>query len=210
MRFESALRIALTFYATLVSFGLRHILDISADDPRTIGNYKWYFFFSALFLFSRFLLGAANHLWVEHIWRNRDLEHEIPKPAYFFFGLDLGFITMFGCFATLLAYLKTANEIFLVAIVFLLVVIGWGFLDQILRDYRKFKSALDWGFWLKINCFHLVFIAVAWALQLQDSLKPAAWIILTVASTVSLVWDCAAQLQCLGALPVEKPKSQTA
>jgi len=197
MRFEPGSRVALTFYATLIGFGLRHILDIRG--PNTIGHYKWLFFFVAIFLFLRFLLGAANHLWVEYVFPY-PMTVQIPKAVYFFVRWDLAFMTTFGCFATVIAYVSTANRIFLLAIVFLAVVFFWGLFDKLLHSIVGLPSKGNWGAWLAIDLGHLVSFAVVWAIQFKPEWQTFAWILITFLSFVALVLDCWVQLNELGRL----------
>jgi hypothetical protein len=66
MRFENCVRSILAFFAALIGFGLKHILDA---DPKAYGDivaHRWQYFLVAVLLFLRFFIGSANHLWLRH------------------------------------------------------------------------------------------------------------------------------------------------
>jgi hypothetical protein len=57
MRFENCVRSILAFFAALIGFGLKHILDA---DPKAYGDivaHRWQYFLVAVLLFLIFFIG---------------------------------------------------------------------------------------------------------------------------------------------------------
>lgn len=197
MRFDAAIRTILTFYAALIGFGLRHILEIPG--PLAIGQYKLSFFLMAIFLFLRFLLGAGNHLWVEYVWNYRNPKQPGPK-IYLFFGLDLGFITMFGIFATIFGYVTNPDGVFSVTFLFLSVVIVWGLADLLLRWWLGSMPWGHWHWWLVLNAIQLLVLFLIWHNLSDSNLRMSWW---AIVSFLSLIVDCWIQFRQLHRLPAE-------
>ena len=109
-------------------------------------------------------------------------------------------MTTFGCFATIIAYVNTANRIFLLAIVFLAVVFFWGLFDKLLHSIAGLPSKGNWGGWLAIDLGHLVSFAAVWAIQFKPEWQTFAWILITFLSFVALLLDCWVQINELSRL----------
>jgi hypothetical protein len=72
-RYEPSIRAVTVFFAAVLGFGLKHLLDTDyTQKTADIYTYKWLFFLVAVFIFLRFLTGSANHLWLEYQKSERD------------------------------------------------------------------------------------------------------------------------------------------
>ncbi len=60
-RYEQSIRTITAFFAVLLGFGIKKLLDSGVE----LGGDKWPCFILSVLLFLRYLLGSANHLWLE-------------------------------------------------------------------------------------------------------------------------------------------------
>ena len=87
---EQSIRVFTAFFAALVGFGLRPLLE------RPFPHGGWLPFLGALLVFLRFMTGSAVHMWREHVKdvANRERSRERMR-------VDLFCLAGFGVIATL-------------------------------------------------------------------------------------------------------------
>jgi hypothetical protein len=200
MRFENCVRSILAFFAALIGFGLKHILDA---DPKAYGDivaHRWQYFLIAVLLFLRFFIGSANHLWFEHV-KARDTQRESKIQIRLLLS-DLCFLIGFGLFAAAICYVNDTLEFCYWSMALMLCAIIWGVYDEFTRG-KQAKSYGDWGFWRLIDtCQFLVFgLAVLLKLHQFDFFLwkgwTLPWSLLFFSSLVVFIWDVREQLAVL-------------
>jgi len=100
-RYESSIRIITAFFAALVGLAVRYVID--GNNPLS-ADLRWPCFLLSVFLFLRFLLGSANHLWYEYT------KNEPAQVCRYSVGKDFGFLISFGCMAVAITFAKTLKE----------------------------------------------------------------------------------------------------
>jgi len=165
-RYEPSIRVVTVFFAAVLGFGLKHLLDTLKKDAPEIYTYKWLFFLVAIFIFLRFLTGSANHLWLEYQkYKRVERRRELPKFLSWLtpdvqVTFSLSWLTLFGLLGVYLCYAGTAREFFLRASILLLATF-LGSVFQVLWSWFKLSSSIgQWGyFWVGANGIQL---AVVW------------------------------------------------
>lgn len=183
----------LIFFTALIAIGLRHLLDV--EGTVEIALYKWPALLAAVFFFLRFLSGATNYLWLEHI------KNQPARLPNFLLALNLGFLTAFGLFALGMCYANAVSEFFWRAIYFLIVAIIWAGLDWAVRFKVESPTFGDWRFWPLLNVIHIGFYILA--LFLEHYSFPFkgwkwSWIVLVVVGPVILAIDFILQFRQIG------------
>src|SRR5262245_31212461 len=64
-RYEQSVRVVTAFYAVLLGFGLKNLVD--GNSLKSHGESHWLLLILASLFFLRFLLGSANHLWIKYV-----------------------------------------------------------------------------------------------------------------------------------------------
>jgi hypothetical protein len=206
---DQSVRVLTTFFAALIGFGLKHLLD------SPIPGVGWLAFLLAIVVFLRFLTGSANHLWREHV------KAGVEACDHWLYALDLGFLVIFGVIALAICYARTAEGFFLMSAVLLLTALGWGGLDHLIlsgkanhaRDGAKIRyadSKTRWSFWFPLDCIHFVafllaLVAVAGPsvgigpAQVRGQTFPVqlAWILMLAVSVVILGFDAKGQMKAM-------------
>jgi len=118
-RYEPSIRVVTVFFAAVLGFGLKHLLDTVKKDSLEIYTHKWLFFLVAVFIFLRFLTGSANNLWLEHQkYKRVERRRELAKLLSWLTRDDvqvtfsLSWLTFFGLLGVYLCYAGTAREFF--------------------------------------------------------------------------------------------------
>jgi hypothetical protein len=147
--FESISRPAIAFYAALVGFGLKRILDIKDHPDLTT---PWFLIGVALFL--RFLTGSSLHLTLTN--------KSSSTKKWLSFCFDLLFLMAFGVLASLAASSSLLPEFFhrcaaltALAVVWFVISFVWNF------SRRTLENILPWWPWMVINLIHTT--AFLWA-----------------------------------------------
>ena len=160
-RYEQSIRVMTTFFAALLTLGLKKILD---GPPLVFGIDTWPCFFLSVFIFLRFLLGSSNHMWVEFVNVDRDSPAlpttGVPHPARiisdFVFLLALGLIGFAMCSA---ADLRT---FFNLNIALLGMALCWSVFYRLIAygktpfSTKPLEEKTTWNFWLYINALQLL------------------------------------------------------
>lgn len=105
-RYKESIRVFTVFFAAVLGFGLKHLLDLHtklAKQPVEIFShnwvpYKWLFFLVATFIFLRFLTASANLLWFEYQREERDYGWR----DNFLVIASFSWLTIFACFGAYL------------------------------------------------------------------------------------------------------------
>jgi len=186
---EPGVRVLLAFFAALVGFGLKALLDKPFPEAGLLA------FLTAVFLVVRFIVGAANHLWYEY---SRQPGSEIAKAAY---ARDLAFLIVFGVLAALMCYSKSGAAFLGWAAAIPFSALVWGLMDRVSQK---------WQFWRTLNAVHLLaLLAALAALELprhgvgplvlfgwSPSRMYAWWFVLLVGVAI-LCWDFWQQLDAM-------------
>jgi hypothetical protein len=200
MRFENCVRSILAFFAALIGFGLKHILDADPNAYGDIAVHRWQYFLVSVFLFLRFFLGSANHLWFEHL-KPQKPERE-PSLQNKLLLSDLCFLIGFGLFAAVICYVKSPLEFCCWSIALIAFAILWGICDEVMRGSEA-RSYGDWGFWRLVNTSQFVLFGVALLLidERCDLFSwegwTLPWSLLLLSSFVIFIWDVRGQLAAL-------------
>ena len=135
-RYEQTTRVVTAFYAVLLGFGLKHLLDNDGlqDD-------RWLYLILASLFFLRFLLGSANHLWIEYV---RPDPVQISEKTLLF---DVFLLMAFGVIGLIICY-QSDSIGFLTwnAVLGVLALAG-----ATVYAVRGARAGRPWSFWLWIN-----------------------------------------------------------
>ncbi len=175
---DSTIRVVTTFFAALVGFGLKRILDegiVDSNDPRSVNGggailnwlfrntevaiVDWLSFILAVLLFLKFIIGSANHLYVEHIKNPPTNAHNVLVI------LELSSLTTYGIFATAMCYAGTPASFFWLACCLLSAAILWAILDILVRITFARSRAGNWWYFLLLNPVQLTFFGLALHLE---------------------------------------------
>ena len=195
-RYEQSTRVVTAFYAVLLGFGLKRLLD----NPSLEGN-RWFYLILASLFFLRFLIGSANHLWFEYV--SRDPVRINEKRLLF----DVFFLIVFGVIGLVICYEADAKG-FLQWNCWLGVVGTIGALVYWGRGRRDGTSG-DWSFWVWINLAQtaLAFLAliVHWSYAVPPKLPwwpvDGSLALLSLAYLALLLTDVHKQLTVLATAP---------
>lgn len=154
MRYDGIIRAVTAFFAALIGFGLKHLLDLETIHP--LFDYRRVCFVIAILLYLRFLTGSASHLWLEHVYAK--------GPSAGLFVTDIVFLITFGIIASLMSYAEDiywflGYGTFLLSLAFL-----WGIVTAVLQQCMKITAKARWGcVWAPLNIIHgLVFGGALW------------------------------------------------
>ena len=171
---KESIRVITTFFAAVIGFGLVRILNVNAE-------YRWWLFIVAVFPFVRFLTGAANHLWLEHV------KAKNPTPRWKVIR-DLVSLMVFGFLAVVICYANSLQDFIVRALVFLTFVIG--------VNVWYWWEGSGWpNMWIVLNLSQ--FLAFAIALLLANSVIPVSLSLLILASAGVFIVDLWWQLKHL-------------
>jgi hypothetical protein len=219
-RYESSIRIVTVFFAAVLGFGLKHLLDLPthfAKTPVEICNYKWVayrwlFFLVATFIFLRLLTASANYCWLEYLKYERPYH---PRDDLLIIG-GFSWLTIFGCFGAYLCYADTPSQFFWRASYLLTATFVASVLQVLVALFSSITSRWIswttpvgrwvWG-WFVVNTFQLaaVLVLMKGGLGWTWDVKLLA---LGIVSAVILFFDVRWQLSLLARkLPQSVPYS---
>lgn len=159
--YEPTIRAVTTFFAALIGFGLKHLLDLESTHPLASPGAPC--FFIAIFLFLRFITGAANHLWIEHVKADAD------KESSALFCMDIATLVTFGIFASFISYAENLTWFFGLSALYLLIAILWEALRFAISCAIGHDDRGDWRIWsFCINPIQGLIFAVAWWFALHN------------------------------------------
>ena len=191
---EPSIRAATIFFAALVGFGLKHLLDVTQWRAPEIYPHKLICFVLAVVLFLRFLLGSANHLWHEHSRPGREIRTGQ-------LGFDLAALSIFGIIAVCICYAETLAGFFWGSVLLIGTACAWSMVDVGLKQWCSRGHGRWWQVWLPINVFQgAVLGLVAWRTPEMGSLwfgYPCWYYILGLTHLLCLAVDFAFQMHML-------------
>jgi hypothetical protein len=193
-RYDQTIRVFTVFFSALMGFGLKHLLDDLNFDQDHGGINRWPCFILGILLFLRFLLGSANHPWLQYSSNAPNTE------ARWSLLRDFCWLTILGILALVACYSETvSNFLFWEGCL-----VGTAAVDVSL-ELTIFRSAAA-GTWMKgwlwINLIQLGFIFGAHRLDAILRTVPYfgySWslIILIALFAFILLWDFSHQLSIL-------------
>jgi hypothetical protein len=164
-RYEQSVRVITAFYAVLLGFGLKNLLD-----GKLVGEWHWVLLIIASLFFLRFLTGSVNHLWVKYV------SPAAPSPiCAAWFPFDVGLLMLFGVIGLVICYADTLDTF-----------LWWNFGLGVLatagaavywaRDEAE-SPGQSWGvFWAPINAAQagltLLFLCLHQALAMSSQGSP--------------------------------------
>jgi hypothetical protein len=225
-RYKESVRIFTVFFAAVLGFGLKHLLDTTKVAQKPVGQihlyktweihtYKWLFFLVAIFIFLRFLTASANLLWLEY---QRD-ERDYDWRDNFLVIAGFSWLTIFAYFGAYLCYSGTPSQFFsrafyllLAAFVASVIHVPWTLVKKQLKKWRT--STGQWALgWLFVNGIQLAVVVLLsgvpswmWGSRL---IVGGTWgtrlLVLAIASAVILIIDYIWQLWQLAKPPKQEP-----
>lgn len=216
-RYEQSIRVITGFFAVLLGFGLKKLLDAPSFDP---ANARWPCFLMSVFLFLRFLLGSNNHMWVEFVSDDRGPTIG-SKVSHKQVLNDFLFLVLFGLIGMGICYSTTLDEFLSLNLLFTGAAFVWAMVHAGIsrRAGKKMRPPIgDWSYWRWVNLAQFFSILVVkyviipckcGAIPWWPSFFPGpAWdwsvLILVVVYLVIFAWDFLEQLKILEGLK-EKP-----
>jgi hypothetical protein len=177
-RYEQCIRVITAFFAVLLGFGLKKLLDTTSELERD----RWPCLILCSLFFLRYLLGSANHLWYEFV---RPDPAEIPRTAMM--G-DFGFLIIFGILGLVICYSTNIVDF----LFWNLVLVATATCGALLYTFRgplmvKGKQGGDWNFWLPINALQALIILIAWLLHNSGVQGRCEWLDWDYALTTLIV-----------------------
>jgi len=191
-RYEQSVRVITAFYAVLLGFGLRRLLDNSS-----LGEDRWLYLILASLFFLRFLLGSANHLWFEYVSKNPVHVHE----GWFLF--DVFLLIVFGVIGLIICYESDTKgflqwNCWLGGVATIGACVYW-------QRRRCDPTSGPWTFWVWINLLQTGFALLVLILHTWVDTLPklpgwpvdATLALLSVAYLILLLFDVSRQLRVL-------------
>lgn len=203
-RYEQAIRVVTAFFSVLLGFGLKRLLDSSSFSPGTLVPC----FLMSVFIFLRFLLGSANHMWFEFV--RLDLAQDSKYKARRGQVLnDFGFLVVFGLIGMAICYSNNLEE-FLERNLLLtftgLIWVGIYALVGVVVGAKNRQGPIprgNWGYWGWVNLVQFLAVVVVYLVVAQwpSSLLSPGWpwplAILVVVYLFVLIYDLVKQLEIL-------------
>jgi hypothetical protein len=228
-RYESATRVVAAFFAVLLGFGLKQMLDGSARlEPASASGPC---FIACVLLFLRFLVGSSNHMWVEFVLPDLRLESKFSAPAPQIVA-DFSFLILFGLLGVAICYARNLHDFMELNMVWGVIGLAWSFLDGArgwLSDRLEKRRGsplppprVDWGrTWFYVNAAQVAVIALLWRPVISQGWGPVgfwpswlpqppwntALLCLVLAYAILLFADVRSQLKILA--KVVAPPAQT-
>lgn len=165
MRYETSVRSASQFFAALIGFSLKHILDAKPDTG--VGSHKIFFLCISVFLFLRFFFGSANHL--SEVYAKDNTRKDL------LFCKDLLFLTAFGIVAASISSNDEIPAYFYWCFGLVTGALVWNVLHLIIGVPAGSRK---WGLWLIPNAVQALFFFLAVGglhRESQVSLSPESW-----------------------------------
>ena len=164
-RYESAIRTVGAFFAVLLGFGLKRLLDSADPAFEPLGG-QYLCFLLCVLLFLRFLLGSSNHMWFEFVRPDLKTDSTWQSRPWlvmndFAFLIVFGIVCMAMCYSAQIAQTVGAPHLatFLGFNAMLAAIaIAWGL------AYEAKVPGGHWAFWVGINGVHLASVLIAWSL----------------------------------------------
>ncbi len=187
---EPGIRVVTVFFAALIGFGLKHLVDVTEHGAPGIYPHRAMCFVLAVLLFLRFLLGSANHLWHEH----SRCEGLANKPKL---GIDLLFLVVFGLIAICICYADSLEHFLWRNMYLLVAAFAWSCLDAaVYSDQRPWCKV-----WVIIDLVQGLFLlwVASCMTDVRDPLFGWAlwWVILLPVYVLCLVFDFNSQMRVL-------------
>jgi hypothetical protein len=165
-RYEQVIRVTSTFFAALLGFGLKTLLDASHISHELAAPC----FVLSVLLFLRFLIGSANHCWFDYIitdsYEHDDAVKNITKskPAHpDFVMMDLGALILFGVVGAFSCYATNLKQFFTGHLILVGLSFGWSIL-YIFRDDKK--RGWPWvrvvALWAFLNSAQFAAVVTVW------------------------------------------------
>ena len=159
-RYEQATRVITAFFAVLLGFGLKKLLD---QEEFTPANAQWPCFFMSVLLFLRFLLGSSNHMWFEFVRPDISQTSTFTASGIRILN-DFIFLVVFGLIGVAICYSTTLDEFLKLNLLLTGVALIWVVVYAAIFKSRKRtrEDAIpegEWGYWWWINLlqFSVVF-----------------------------------------------------
>lgn len=175
-RYENAIRTITAFFAVLLGFGLKRLLDSGTSAPSfSPAHALWPCFFLSVLLFLRFLLGSANHMWFEFVRPDRKEGATLAFDKLRVRILnDFAFLVVFGLVGVGICYSETLDQFLRLNLLLAAIGIVWVAVYWLIGKTRGraagAASAGRWGYWGWINL-----IQFAAVLTTQCLVLPANW-----------------------------------
>jgi hypothetical protein len=152
-RYEATIRAVTAFFAALIGFGLKQLLDVRYKPDMELSVYWLPCFITAVLLFLRFITGSANHLWMEYVKNDPALKWS--------FAIDILFLAIFGVIAPLICYSDSLAQFLYLSAGLSLAALAWGLIGP--RIENRSEQG-DWQVWLWIDGFQGAVFVFAWLL----------------------------------------------
>jgi hypothetical protein len=213
-RYEQSIRVITAFFAVLLGFGLKKLLDAEAFDPP---NARWPCFLMSVFLFLRLLLGSNNHMWFEFVYPDRDANSTFSADRRQVLN-DFLFLVVFGLIGVAICYSTTLDEFLKLNLLLTGVGLGWVIVYELIGLVRRKMSKQpapilrgNWNYWGWVNLVQFCSILVVhcliipghrWTIPWWPSFLPGpAWdgslFVLVGVYVIVFAWDFRRQLKIL-------------
>jgi len=162
-RYEQAIRVITAFFAFLLGFGLKRLLD---HDMFTPPSAQWPCFFLSVFLFLRLLLGSGNHMWYEFVRPDLKQECEFSAPRLQVLN-DFLFLVVFGLIGVSMCYTDRLDRFLILNMLLTGIGFTWVLIYRAVSSIRQSsgKTAVPqgkWGYWGMVNFLQFVLVAMVW------------------------------------------------
>lgn len=196
--YEQSVRMVHWFFGALIALSLNHLFR---DQRQSFGVDAWPALLLCTFLFLRYLIGSANHMWYEYaIKKSENLTARLLR--------DFIFVIVYAFLAVRITDAADIRQLIFCQCVLLAVGVAWTATDKFLTflrsSWKKQRRSLRgrWDFWLVINILQLLSALVVFLFGINEHRIP--WIewsvslaMLVVIYFVLLVFDMTLQFRTL-------------
>jgi hypothetical protein len=156
-RYEQSIRVMTAFFAALLGFGLKNLLD-GKGVPQEMAAPC---FVLSVLLFLRFLIGSSNHCWCDYVLTDMDNNSMPANPLWV--GMDLLILLLLGVLSAFSCYATTIEGFLAGHLIIVIIAIMWSILYFVLD--RKSLST-GWRpvvvFWIFLNVIQILLIGAVW------------------------------------------------
>jgi len=166
-RYESAIRVIAAFFAVLLGFGLKQLLD--PGSRAQLSSATGPCFIICVLLFLRFLVGSSTHMWVEFVLPDLKTDSTFKAP-WWQIVIDFCFLTFFGLLGMAICYSRDLEHFMKLNGIWAFVGVVWSAFYTWLKHVPRQRVANvdapkapreDWWFWILINAVQM---AALWLL----------------------------------------------
>lgn len=174
-RYEQSIRVITAFFAVLLGFGLKKLLDNEIFQPE---NARWPCFIMSVFLFLRFLLGSNNHMWFEFVRQDLAQNSAFKAPRTQILN-DFLFLVLFGLIGMAICYSKNLTQFLELNLLLTGIGLIWVILYAVIGCFRMKRQGTiprgTWSYWGWVNLAQFTAVLMIYCFAIPNKWGTVPW-----------------------------------